>query len=98
MLCVFSIFALLAVPTITFAQKAPLHVLAFYSTDVERDHVMFAEEAVHFFANNAKKDNFDFQSTTHWDDLNPTRLNDVQIVLWFNDSPRTKPQQAAFEQ
>jgi uncharacterized protein len=98
LLCVFSILVLLAVPAITYAQKAPLHVLAFYSTDVERDHVMFAEEAVQFFTNNAKKDNFDFQSTTHWDDLNSTRLKDVQIVLWFNDSPHTKPQQAAFEQ
>jgi uncharacterized protein len=94
----FAIFALLTASTITFAQKAPLHVLAFYSTDQERDHVMFAEEAVKFFTNNAKKDNFDFQWTTNWNDLNSARLKDVQLVLWLNDSPHAKPQQAVFEQ
>lgn len=94
----FSIFALLVTSAIAFAQQAPLHVLAFYSTDQERDHVMFAEEAVQFFTTNAKKDNLDFQWTTNWNDLNSTRLKGVQIVLWLNDSPHTKPQQAAFEQ
>jgi uncharacterized protein len=94
----FSIFALLVTSAIAFAQQVPLHVLAFYSTDQERDHVMFAEEAVQFFTNNAKKDNLDFQWTTNWNDLNSSRLKGVQIVLWLNDSPHTKPQQAAFEQ
>jgi uncharacterized protein len=94
-----SILAFLTVSTITsFAQQTPLHVLAFYSTDQERDHVMYAEEAVKFFTDKARKDRFDFQWTTNWNDLNSTRLKDVQVVLWFNDSPRTKPQQAAFEQ
>jgi type 1 glutamine amidotransferase len=94
----FSLFALLVTSAITVAQQTPLHVLAFYSTDQERDHVMFAEEAVQFFTTNAKKDNLDFQWTTNWNDLNSARLKGVQIVLWLNDSPHTRPQQAAFEQ
>jgi type 1 glutamine amidotransferase len=94
----FSILALLVIPSAIRAQQTPLHVLAFYSTDVERDHVIFAEQAVQFFITNAKKDNIDFQSTTRWNDLNASRLKTVQVVLWLNDSPHTKPQQAAFEQ
>src|ERR1700733_5605883 len=94
----FSIFALLAISSVTFAQLAPLHILAFYSTDQERDHVMFAEEAVQFFTNNAKKDNLNFQWTTNWNDLNSTRLKEVLIVVWLSASAHTQPQQAAFEQ
>lgn len=94
-LFVFAVFALMSMPAI--ARHAPLHVLAFYSTDVERDHVDFAEQAVKFFAAAARKDHFQFQSTTHWEDLNSQRLKDVQIVLWFNDNPHTREQRAAFE-
>src|SRR4051812_16551509 len=31
-------------------QEQQLHVLAFYSTDVERDHVDFAKQALQFFS------------------------------------------------
>jgi uncharacterized protein len=93
-----SILAVMMTPATSFAQSAPLHVLAFYSTNVERDHVDFAQQALKFFADAAKKDNFEFESTTNWDDLNPQRLNDVQIVMWLNDSAHTAHQRAAFEQ
>ena len=93
--------ALLAVtlaPPLVYAQAAPVHVLAFYSTDVEGDHVDFAKQAVTFFADEAARDHYEFASTTNWDDMNPERLKDVQIVLCFNDSARTPQQRAAFEQ
>jgi len=80
------------------AGRKPIHVLAFYSTDVERDHVDFAQDAVKFFAAAARKDHFQFESTTNWEDMNPQRLKDVQIVLCFNDSAHTPQQRAAFEQ
>ena len=80
------------------AQPAPLHVLAFYSSNVERDHVDFALQALTFFAAAAKKDKFQFESTTNWDDLNSQRLKGVQVVMWLNDSAHTAQQRAAFEQ
>jgi len=85
-------------PCLAYSQQAPVHVLAFYSTDVERDHVDFAVQAVKFFADAAARDHYEFASTTNWDDMNPERLKDVQIVLCFNDSARTPQQRAAFEQ
>jgi uncharacterized protein len=87
-----------AIATAAPAQPAPVHVLAFYSTNVERDHVDFALQAVKFFSEAADRDDFQFESTTNWDDLNPQRLKQVQIVLWFNDSAHTPEQRAAFEQ
>ena len=95
---VLAIFVLVLTPANSPAEPASLHVLAFYSTDVERDHVDFALQALKFFADGAKRDNFQFESTTNWDDLNPQRLKGVQIVLWLNDSAHTARQRAAFEQ
>lgn len=48
-------------------KPSPLHVLAFYSTTVEADHVEFAKEAIPFFTAMGARDNFDFRATTRWD-------------------------------
>jgi type 1 glutamine amidotransferase len=84
--------------TTACCQRPHFNVLAFYSTNVEKDHVMFAEEAMKFYSKLAKSDGFDFAATTNWDDLNSTRLKNVQIVLWLDDFPHTATQRAAFEQ
>lgn len=93
-----AILAVVCAKSVAQAPPALPHVLAFYSTDVERDHVDFALQAVNFFTDAASRDHFQFASTTNWDDLNAERLKDVQIVLWFNDSAHTEPQRRAFEQ
>jgi type 1 glutamine amidotransferase len=94
-------FLLLALCTVSMAalcQQPHFNVLAFYSTNVEKDHVMFAEQAIKFFSASAKQHNFDFAVTTNWDDLNPIRLKQVQLVLWLDDFPQTVAQRTAFEQ
>lgn len=95
---VIATLALAATAAMLPAQQAQTHVLAFYSTDVERDHVDFAQQALKFFADAAKRDNFQFESTTNWDDLNPQRLKGVGVVMCLNDSAHTPAQRAAFEQ
>lgn len=79
------------------AQQAKPRMLGFYSDNAERDHVVFAEQAVKFFSANAKARGFDFASSTSWDDLNEAKLKDVQLVMWFNDSPHAPTQRRAFE-
>ena len=79
------------------SQQGTPHVLAFYSTDVEKDHVIFAQQAITFFDALASRDHFVFESTTNWDDLNPARLAQVQLVLWLDDLPHTAAQKSAFE-
>src|ERR1700747_2910009 len=80
------------------AQQPRFHVLAFYTEKTEADHVDFARQAVSFFAEDAKRDNFDWQVTTNWNDLNTANLQHYQVVVWLNDSPRQPAQRAAFEQ
>jgi hypothetical protein len=45
-----------------FAASAP-KVVAFYTVDVESDHIHFAQDALKFFAAHAKQDGYDFVST-----------------------------------
>ena len=77
-------------------KPASKQVLAFYSTTVEKDHVLFAEDALKFYAEAAKRDNFLFESTTNWDDLNPTRLAHTDLILWLDDAPHTEAQRHNF--
>ena len=63
------------------AQDVRFHVLAFSSTDVERDHVMFGDQAIDFFSKAAVKDHFEFKVTHDWDDMNEANLGKYQVVL-----------------
>jgi len=84
-------------PSVTLAQQASFRVLAFYTAKGEPDHVAFAEQAVPFLAELAKKNNFHFESTTRWEDLNAEKLRGFQLVLWINDFPTKAEQQTAFQ-
>jgi uncharacterized protein len=84
-------------PTGTVGQKPSFKVLAFYSTKVEPDHVLFAEGALKFFSDLAAKSNITFDSTTNWDDLNDSNLRKYQVVVWLNDRPSKVAQKRAFQ-
>jgi uncharacterized protein len=79
------------------AQSPSFHVLAFYSRNVEPDHLVFAEQALQFFADTAKRNHIDFKSTTRWDDLNAATPKQYQVIVWLNDFPHTDEQRAAFQ-
>jgi len=71
----------------TFGQQTSFKVLAFYSTKAEPDHVLFAEGALKFFSGLSAKNNFTFDSTSNWDDMNDFNLGKYQVVVWLNDEP-----------
>jgi type 1 glutamine amidotransferase len=79
------------------AQQAAFHTLAFYTDKGEQDHIDFAQQALVFYKELAKKENFAFEATTHWDDLNAEKLKNVQLVMWINDFPAKPEHRAAFE-
>ena len=87
---------LLALPAAS-GQPEPVRVLAFWSTNVENDHVEFARQALEFYGRIAAAHKFRFESTTNWDDLNAQRLEGVKVVLWLNDFPHSSSQREAFE-
>jgi uncharacterized protein len=82
-----------------YAQQQPaFRVLAFYSENVEHDHVDFAHQAIQFYSAAAQRDHFEFESTMNWDDLNAAKLARYQLILWLDDFPHTQQQRSAFEQ
>ena len=89
--------AAMCFPVATFGQQTSFKVLAFYSTNVEPDHVQFAEGALKFFSEISAKNNFTFDSTTNWDDLNDSNLGKYQLVVWLNDRPSNAGQKRAFQ-
>jgi len=81
-----------------FGQQTSFKVLAFYSTKVEPDHVLFAEGALKFFSGLAARNNFTFDSTSNWDDMNDFNLGKYQVVVWLNDEPSKAEQKRAFQE
>jgi type 1 glutamine amidotransferase len=92
------ILTMIFVPVLAQTKQAPLRVLGIYSTGGEGDHVEFGVQAAKFYSELAKRDHFQFDVTTNWDDANLENLKKYQVVLWFNDSAHTPRQRAAFEQ
>ena len=84
-------------PSAAVAQQPRFKVLAFYSTNVEPDHVLFAEGALKFFSEAAQKNNFTFDSTTHWEEMNDSNLGKYEVVVWLNDEPSKAEQKRAFQ-
>ena len=79
------------------SQHALFHVLAFYTDKGEQDHLDFALQALRFYGDLAKKNDFSLDSTTNWNDMNADKLKNIQLVLWLNDFPHTPEQRKAFE-
>ncbi len=89
--------AVLLPATASVGQQPRFKVLAFYSTRVEPDHVMFAEGALKFFTACAARDGFAFDATNNWENLNDEYLKTYQLVVWLNDQPTGREQRRAFE-
>jgi YVTN family beta-propeller protein len=92
------LFAVLFSTRASLGQQPPFHVLAFYSPTAEPDHVQFAEGALKFFSSITAKDNFAFDSTTDWANMNVSYLKKYQVVVWLNESPTNAGQRRAFQQ
>ena len=72
-------------------------VLIFYSLNVENDHVLFALDALRFYADLARKDNFVLDATTDPADLNDKYLRRYQLVVWLNTFAQGRAEREAFE-
>lgn len=78
------------------APAAQPKVLVFFSLNTEADHVLFAVDALRFFAEVADRHDFRVEATSNWGDLNEENLKQYQLVVWLNGTA-PGPQQQAFE-
>jgi type 1 glutamine amidotransferase len=69
-------------------------VLLFFSLNVEADHMLFATDALKFFAEVADKHDFRVDATSNWGDMNDENLKQYKLVVWLNSIPPGAQQQA----
>jgi uncharacterized protein len=95
--------AVILIATICFAfqhqanaQFPRFKVLAFFSTQVESDHVEFAFEAIKFFKDLTAGEGFVFDTTSNMNSLLGKDLREYSVVMMLNDFPHNQEQREAF--
>ena len=62
-------------------------VLLFFSLNVEADHMLFATDAIRFFAEEADRHGFRVEATSNWAEMNDENLKQYKLVVWLNGTP-----------
>ena len=72
-------------------------VIAFYTAKSDLAHISFVEEANNWFSEIAAKNNFNYDSTNNWNNLNTKFISQYQVVLFLDTRPEDPAQRAAFQ-
>jgi uncharacterized protein len=78
------------------ASSDSFKVIAFYTGKEDPAHISFVHEANPWFAKMAGQNNFAYDSTTNWNDLNDQVLARYQVVLFLDTRPEKQSQREAF--
>lgn len=89
------LFLLLLNAGFVFAQQ--FNVIAFFTKRNDQAHISFVTEANKWFYKMSKQNNFVYDSTNNWDNLNPEFLKKYQVVIFLDTRPDSLPQRKAFE-
>jgi hypothetical protein len=77
--------------------KKKFKVIAFYTAKSDLAHISFVHEANLWFPKMAKEYNFEYDSTSNWENLNEKFLANYQVVLFLDTRPEKKEQREAFQ-
>jgi hypothetical protein len=80
------------------AQNKPdFKVIAFFTGKNDKAHISFVKEAHQRFPEMARKNNFTYDSTSNWANLNSEFLSKYQVVLFLDTRPDAPEQRVAFQ-
>jgi len=79
-------------------RKPKFKVIAFYTAKNDRAHISYVGEANKWFPKMAKENNFVYDSTSNWNNLNAEFLKNYQVVLFLDTRPEDPAQREAFRQ
>ncbi|HET9637046.1 MAG TPA: ThuA domain-containing protein [Gemmatimonadaceae bacterium] len=71
--------------------------IAFFTGKQDQAHISFLREAVQWFPEQARKNNFAFDTTSNWQNMNPDFLRRYQVVIFLDTRPEDSIQRAAFQ-
>ena len=72
-------------------------VIGFFTAKNDRAHITFVHEANKWFYEAGKKNNFTYDSTNNWNNLNAEFLKKYDVVLFLDTRPDSLAQRQAFE-
>jgi hypothetical protein len=90
----------MAIVLISFSSfaKKNFRVVGFFTALHDRAHITYVHEANKWFAAQAKRYHFTYDSTSNWDNLNSSFLSQYQVVIFLDTRPEKPGQRSAFEQ
>jgi hypothetical protein len=78
-------------------QKTSFNVIAFYTAKNDQAHISFVHEANRWFAQQAARYHFQYDSTNDWKLLNTQHLAKYQVVVFLDTRTEDPAQREAFE-
>jgi hypothetical protein len=78
--------------------KPKFKVIAFFTGKSDLAHISYVHEANQWFAQMAKENQFTYDSTNDWSNMNADFLAQYQVVLFLDTRPDKAPQREAFQQ
>jgi uncharacterized protein len=72
-------------------------VIAFFTAKQDQAHISFVHEASRWFPKFAKQNNFSYDSTNDWTNLNEDFLSLYQVVIFLDTRPELSEQRVAFK-
>jgi hypothetical protein len=81
------------------AQKhsSKFKAIAFFTSRNDKAHISFVHEANKWFSKMAAINNFTYDSTNNWNNLNSEFLSHYQVVIFLDTRPDSLPQREAFQ-
>jgi hypothetical protein len=83
--------------SLSAAAQEAFNVIGFYTAQNDQAHISFVREANQWFSQTGREHNFKYDSTSNWDNLNSTFLQDYQVVLFLDARPESQGQRKAFK-
>lgn len=80
------------------SKKPKFKVIAFYTAKNDKAHISYVHEANKWFPKMAVENNFVYDSTNNWSNLNTDFLKQYQVILFLDTRPEDPAQREAFRQ
>lgn len=96
-LAIIGICLCLFITTQAQSNKNHFNVIAFYTAKNDQAHISFVKEANNWFPTLAQKNNFGYDTTSNWKNLNSSFLSKYQLVIFLDSRPDDSLQRKAFE-
>jgi uncharacterized protein len=88
---------ILLLSTTSFGQSPKFKAIAFFTARNDQAHISFVREVNPWFLEVARKNNFQYDTTSNWSNLNEQFLSGYKVIIFLDTRPELPEQREAFE-